>query len=135
MANVKTRHIISLVVGLFVGSIIGYIGYTGVKSMTPPLKTEYEHFLEEVYAYYLEYGRLPEYSNLSAESQQLVSGDNGITYTPSDGSSYAYDKRYPINVPLAGVFTFGLWWGGEVTITAEAHSPEVLIENATLRHR
>lgn len=120
--------------GCVIGAIIGgLLGWVAAVRMQPPLHNEYEQAAEEIYAFYLEKGELPEAGELSQSTQDLFAKNNGIEYSREQGLSYQYEEPYPINVPITGVFTLGFWWGGAETHTNEAQPPDILKHNARIR--
>ena len=119
---------------LAVGAIIGVaMSQIALWRMRPPLFEEYHQVEAEIYTKWLADGVLPAPGSLSESARKTLSANRGIQYTAEDGLSYRYDKPYPANLPLSGIITFGLWWGGEKGCTGESEPPETLIHNAQLR--
>ena len=120
--------------GVTIGSTIGgKMVQLAEERMVPPLHKEYKHLEDEIYARYLSDGALPPLETLSASAQRTVAENEGIDYSAEEGASYFYDKPYPLNVPLVGIVTCGLWWGGVQECAGESQAPEHLIHNAKLR--
>jgi len=115
------------------GAIGGKMVRLAEKRMLPPLHKEYKQLTSEIYTRYLSDGVLPSLETLSASAQRTVAENEGIDYSAEEGLSYFYDKPYPLNVPLVGIVTCGLWWGGTQECAGESQAPEHLIHNAKLR--
>jgi hypothetical protein len=113
--------------------LIVWSSQVAIGQMRPSFFHEHRQIAEEIYARYLSDGVLPAPNALSASAQKVLSENRGITYSPTDGLGYKYDKPYPVNPPLIGFVTFGLCWGGTQTSVGEDETPETIVHNAKLR--
>ena len=134
MRRTAIKYLLSGCVGIIIGAVIVIpMIHIALWQMRPPLFREYHQLRDEIYAKYLTHGTLPAPSDLSASAQKTLSEHREIQYTLKDGLGYEYGEPYPANVPLTGLVTFGLCWGGEQGCIGESEQPEILIHNAKLR--
>jgi len=128
------KRTVTYLLFLAVGAIMGVtMSQIALWRMRPPLFKQYHQIEAEIYAKWLADGVLPAPGALSESAQKTLSANREIQYTAKDGLSYRYGKPYPANLPLSGIVTFGLWWGGENGCVGESEPPEALIHNAKLR--
>jgi hypothetical protein len=126
-----------VVLGVVLGGAVGTVYWiaavqTDMWWMRPPLFKECEQIKNEIYAKYLIDGRLPAPSEPAPSAQTALAAHPEIQYSTTKGLSYNFGKPYPVNVPLTGLLTFGLCWGGERGCSGEELPPESLIHNAKL---
>lgn len=100
----------------------------------PPHERDCQATLEEIYEFYNANGRLPHLDELSLEARTLISLTTAIPYTEQDGLHHDLPSRYPSNVTLVELLSFGIFHGKNASMhSGHGYPPESLIHNAGIR--